>query len=984
MERGENPLAARQRIEELEARLQEAEDTLRAIRSGEVDALVISGPEGEQIYTLKTAEHPYRVLVEAMGEGALTLDHEGMILYCNQSFAALLKRLSERVVGATFSQFIALADQPRFEVLLQQARSKSAKAEVTLIASDENEVPVHLSFSPLPLDDLQGVSIVVTDLTEQKRQQELVASERLLRSILEHAAEATVVCNVQGQIIHASRRATELCGSSPVLCAFDEVLPLLKAFPAEFSVEACEDETAAPGRLTFCDILESQELRGVEAILRRPDGQVVDLLLSAGRVLNLKGEMLGCVVTLIDITERKRAEAALQDSESRLRAIFDGTYEFIGLLSPAGTVLEANHAALDWVEQTREAIVGKHFGDTPWWTNTPGAADQVRQAIQRAASGESVRQEVPLRNPRGEVAVFDFSLHPIRNEQGKVTLLVPECRDITDRVKVAQEVERRYRHGIKLTETNRALVGTFEFDQVSEIICRAARELTGADGATFVLREGEQVRYVSESAIAPLWKGRSFPIECCISGWAMLHGETAVIENIYADQRIPLEAYSPTFVKSLLMTPVGPGTPVASIGVYWAHSHKASSYEVELLQSLASAADLALAGARAYEQARQAWAEAEQANHLKDEFLATLSHELRNPLNSIVGYADVLLRSREAKQVPLIQQAAATIHRNAAAQTQLVNDLLDLSRLQTGKLAIDHQPIALAAIVGDAVQSVRSQAAAKEQKLVIDFPGERLLVLADSVRVQQIVWNLVNNAVKFTPKGGQVSVRLSREGTAAQLVVEDTGQGIAANFLPHVFEMFRQSEGGITRTHGGMGIGLALVKQLVELHGGHVEAHSDGPGLGARFTVRLPLHTTVHSAQPAPKKRKIENSLPGARILVVDDSEDALEMLSFLLVNEGALVTTATNGKEGLQLALDAEFDLIISDISMPVMDGYDLLKNLRTDQQRYASIPAIALTGFGRTEDVERARQAGFTTHLTKPLDFDHLLQLARGTLQK
>lgn len=984
MDRGENPQTAKQRIKELEARLKEAEDTLQAIRSGEVDALVISGPEGEQIYTLRTAEHPYRVLVEAMGEGAVTLSHDGTILYSNQSFATLLKRPSERVVGATFSQFIVVADQPRFELLLQQAQTKSAKAEVALLTEDHHEVPVLLSFSPLPLDDLQGVSIVVTDLTEQKRQQELVASERLLRSILEQAAEATVVCDEHGQIIHASRRAYELCGGLPILRAFDEVLPLLKAVAADSLRETPAEHAVPPAQMSFCDILETQELRGAEVTLRRADGQVLDLMLSASRVLNRKGELLGCVVTMVDITERKRAEAALHDSEARLRAIFDGTYEFLGLLSPDGTLLEANRSSLDWIERTREEVVGQHLSDTPWWTNTPGASKQVRQVIQRAAAGESIRQEVTLRSPRGEATIFDFSLHPIRDEQGKVALLVPEGRDITDRVEAAREVERRYKDGLKLTDINRTLVGTLEFDQVTEIVCRAARELTGADGATFVLRENACVRYVAESAIAPLWKGQEFPIECCISGWAMLHAETVTIENIQADPRIPVEAYSPTFVKSMLMTPVGPGAPVASIGVYWAQPHQASAYEVELLQSLASAADLALAGVRAYEQARQAWAEAEQANRLKDEFLATLSHELRNPLNSIVGYADVLLRSPEAQQFPLVRQAAETIQRNAAAQTQLVNDLLDLSRLQTGKLTIDRQPLPLATLVRDAVESVRKQAALQEIKLSIDFPGERLTVLADSVRLQQIVWNLVNNAVKFTPKGGQVSVRLSRAGDSACLVVEDTGQGIEADFLPHVFEMFRQSNAGTTRAHGGMGIGLALVRQLVELHGGQVAAYSAGVGCGARFTVKLPLHLTPASATALTPKPQNGNALSGARILVVDDSQDSLEMLRFLLIGEGATVTTATNGAEGLQIARAGEFDLIISDISMPVMDGYDLLKNLRAAELRYASIPAIALTGFGRTEDVERARLAGFTTHLTKPLDFDHLLRLARGTLQK
>jgi len=237
--------------------------------------------------------------------------------------------------------------------------------------------------------------------------------------------------------------------------------------------------------------------------------------------------------------------------------------------------------------------------------------------------------------------------------------------------------------------------------------------------------------------------------------------------------------------------------------------------------------------------------------------------------------------------------------------------------------------------------------------------------------------------VKFTPKGGRVLVSLSQEGDGARLVVEDTGQGIESSFLPYVFDMFRQADGGIKRTHGGMGIGLALVKQLVELHGGRVEAFSEGKGRGARFSVQLPLYTAASNGKAVPLTTT-EDELSGARILVVEDTEDSLEMLRILLSGEGATVTTAGNGGEGLRLAKDAEFDLIISDISMPVMDGYEFLKNLRASFPRYVSVPAIALTGFGREEDVERARQVGFTTHLTKPLDFDHLLRLARVTLRR
>jgi two-component system CheB/CheR fusion protein len=382
------------------------------------------------------------------------------------------------------------------------------------------------------------------------------------------------------------------------------------------------------------------------------------------------------------------------------------------------------------------------------------------------------------------------------------------------------------------------------------------------------------------------------------------------------------------------------------------------------------------------EREHAARAEAEWANRLKDEFLASLSHELRNPLNVIVGYAEVLSRAPQAKNVPLILEAAEAISRNAAAQAQLINDLLDLSRLQTGKFAVERRPINLGPIVGDAVASIQAQAEGKGINLISEYPADPLMVNADPVRVQQIVWNLVNNAVKFTPRDGRVIVRLSREADKARLEVEDTGQGIASEFLPHIFEMFRQANGRITRAHGGLGIGLALVKQLVGLHGGQIQAYSEGAGRGTRFTMWLPLHTTSPE-RPTAVTKSSEGEIQGARILVVDDNRDTLDVLRLLLEGAGAVVETAVSGAAALKIAKTAQMDLIISDISMPGMDGYELLKELRK-QSHYTNVPAIALTGFGREEDVERARQAGFTTHITKPLNFDHLLSLVGATLRQ
>jgi PAS domain S-box-containing protein len=718
------------------------------------------------------------------------------------------------------------------------------------------------------------------------------------------------------------------------------------------------------------------------------EGRRTCLSVALGPVRDLDGSIIGASIVARDITEHAQAERAwresaalLRESEARLRAMLDGTCEFIGLLSPEGRILESNRAALEWVGCTSEQVIGQLFCDSPWWDQTPGAQEQVRLAVQRAANGEFVRQEVTLGGPKGS-GVFDFSLYPVKDAQGKVSLIVPEGRDITERIRATRELERRYRDGQTLTEINRTLVGAFDFDQVTSIVCRAVRELTGADGASFVLREGDRVRYVNEDGIAPLWKGQDFPIESCISGWAMLHSQTAIIADIDQDDRIPVASYRQTVVRSLVMTPVGPGTPVASIGAYWGSPHEADPYEVELLHSLASAADLALAGVRAYHDARRAWAEAEQANRLKDQFLATLSHELRNPLNSIVGFSELLLRTREARSVAVIQQAAMAINGNAQAQARLINDLLDLSRLQTGKLALERHPVDLAPLVGDAVETARAQATEKKLSLSVELAPGTLRVNADHVRVQQIIWNLVNNAIKFTPPGGRVSVRLTERNGRAELVVEDTGQGIAAEFLPHVFEMFRQADAGTTRAHGGLGIGLALVRQLCELHDGRVDAESAGLGFGARFIVQLPLNTTAVSERPRPTAAA-PAELRGARVLVVDDTEDSVEMLRLLLCSEGAEVVGVSSGEAALAAAQAAPFDLIVSDISMPGMDGYELIRRLRATAG-YANTPAIALTGFGRDEDIQRSRRAGFDTQLTKPLDFPSFVRLARAALNE
>ena len=354
---------------------------------------------------------------------------------------------------------------------------------------------------------------------------------------------------------------------------------------------------------------------------------------------------------------------------------------------------------------------------------------------------------------------------------------------------------------------------------------------------------------------------------------------------------------------------------------------------------------------------------------LQSEFLAVMSHELKHPLNLISVNAELLIRLPEAQGSERLLRAAQTIRRTVKGQARIIDDLLDLSRTATGKLRLDVAPLLLADAIKPAVESARAEAQTKEIAFTVEGLDAPLLVDGDPVRVEQIAWNLLSNAVKFTRSGGSITVRLRQDGDVGVFEVQDTGRGVVPELLPHVFEMFRQDESATRRQEGGLGIGLALVKSLVEMHGGKVSAASDGAGRGATFSVRLPLRDRS-AFTPLSEAESGTGDMNGFRILLVDDDADTLETFSMLLGASGAAVTTASSGEKAIEASGKDEFDLIISDIGMPGMDGYELIETLRS-RPGTAAVPAIALTGFGRPQDVRRAMASGFTAHLDKPVDF-------------
>ncbi len=399
---------------------------------------------------------------------------------------------------------------------------------------------------------------------------------------------------------------------------------------------------------------------------------------------------------------------------------------------------------------------------------------------------------------------------------------------------------------------------------------------------------------------------------------------------------------------------------------------------------VASHTAAAIENARLYREAEAARAAAEAANRAKDEFLSTLSHELRNPLNAVHGWATLIERGQLGEAQA--RRAVQIIIRNVDAQIRLVDDLLDMSRVVSGRMRLVVQPVDLRDLIEDALEAVRHAAEAKGIRLQPVLEAPRLLVTGDPGRLQQIVWNLLENAVKFTPKDGRVQVQLQRVRSHVEIIVSDTGQGISADVLPYVFDRLRQGETGSTRGHGGLGIGLGLVRHLAELHGGSVYAESPGEGQGATFVVKLPRMVAEMREQPiAPRETPpLESTaLTGARIVVVDDDPTAVELIREVLVQAGAEVIECRSADEALQAVAQRRPGVLISDIEMPGQDGYSLIRKVRAQSpERGGKIPAVALTAFGRPEDRIRSLTAGFNIHVSKPVDPAELIAIVASMI--
>lgn len=541
---------------------------------------------------------------------------------------------------------------------------------------------------------------------------------------------------------------------------------------------------------------------------------------------------------------------------------------------------------------------------------------------------------------------------------------------------------------LSLTKENKRLLKALQdiskarsVEEVSEVVVHAVRDLVGADGANFVIRDGDLCYHLNEDCIGPLWKGQRYSMQICLSGWVMLHKERAVIPDVYNDPRIPVDVYKPTFIKSLVMTPIRSQDPIGAVGTFWAKSYQPTEQEVELIQALVDGTSVAMENVKLYSELQKQVQELNDSGRAKDEFLLMLSHELRTPLNAILGWTDILMS--EGADAETRKMGLDTILRSSKAQLKIVEELLDTARIISGKIKMEMDSLDIQKSLLDSIEVLRIGAQQKNISISVESSLSKAFIQGDSNRIQQVFVNLIENAIKFTPRGGSIKVNVERIGPNVQIMIKDTGEGLSADFIPFVFDRFRQADSSLSRKYGGMGLGLAIVHDLVNLHNGQVFAESEGLGKGSTFRVLLPLATYDEgrpdgsfSTMKTPK-----TTLSQMKVLIIEDSPDSRILAEIIFKQNGAEIRSAGSIKEGLDILNNFQPDLLVCDIGLPDEDGCTFIKKLRSGNylQNQTKLPAIALTAFADPLHRDDALSAGFNAYISKPYQSAELIKTAK-----
>jgi len=663
--------------------------------------------------------------------------------------------------------------------------------------------------------------------------------------------------------------------------------------------------------------------------------------------------------------------AGALESERRFRLLVDSiTDDAIFILDPGGHVVTWNAGAQRINGYTADEIIGQHF--SKFYPREAVERQHPQYELRVAAEQGRFEEEGWRVRKDGSLFWANVVITALRDPSGALVGYGKVARDLTQR--------REHEETLRQSEQRFRLLVEEITDYAIFMLDANGRVLTWNAGA-------HRINGYTADEIIGRHFSAFYPRDAVESGWPEHELQVATVEGRYQEEGWRVRKDGSRFWSHVTITALrdeaGRLRGFAKLTRDLSDRRRAES-----LEEYGALRDQMLEAERA------ARIEAQRTARMKDEFLATLSHELRTPLNAILGWTQILMMPKRQPEPEEVRRALVVIERNAKAQVQLIDDLLDLSRILAGQLRLDVQRVALVDVVNGAMESAQPAADAKGVRLESILDARRCIVSGDPARLQQIIWNLLSNAIKFTPKGGRIQVLLERVDSHIEITVSDTGIGIAPEFLPHLFGRFAQRDSTAGRSYGGLGLGLAISKQLVELHGGTISAKSPGEGLGATFIVRMPL-VLVEADSEQPLQRDalhaterdelpLAAELKGARILVVDDEADARELVRMVLENQGAHVTTAASADEALNLLRTSRPDALISDIGMPEVDGHQLMRTLRATEPKGHRMPALALTAFARADDRKRAMLAGYQAHLSKPFDIGEFVLVVAGLLDR
>lgn len=780
------------------------------------------------------------------------------------------------------------------------------------------------------------ISLLTSELRTAKQHlqislQKLQVSEAKFRRLVDSNIIGVIVANMDGAIAEANDAFLAMVGYSQ-----EDLLAGLRwrdMIPPEY-IEASNSAIAELKTKGVCQPFENEYIR--------KDASRVPILLGCALLENNPEEVICFVVNL---SERKQVEAALRQQEDQLRLITNAVPVQISYVDNEQCYRFNNKGYEDWYEIPASEIYGKHIREI--------VGESVYQSIlpyiETVLSGEQVTYETQVPDKNGTNHYLNVSYVPQFSQQGKVEGFVALITDITlhklaeaalkqsdKRLRILTEKVRVIPWEVNATTGNFTYVGPQTVDILGYPL---------SDWYTDNFWE----KYMHS-------EDRKWAIQYCQESSLSLNNYEFEYRMLAADGRV-VWLYD---IVNVVRDENGPQL-LHGFMIDITDRKQAEQEREQLLK-----------------REQTARADAEAANRMKDEFLATLSHELRTPLNAVLGWAQ-LLRNRKFDETTTAR-ALETIERNTKSLAQLIEDVLDVSRIIRGTLHLNIHRVKLVPLVEAAIDTVYPAAQAKEISINCKFDPEVGVVVGDGNRLQQVVWNLLSNAVKFTPKGGRIDVQLERIESSVQIRVSDTGVGIAAEFLCHVFERFYQQDSSITRSHGGLGLGLAIVRHLVELHGGTVSAESPGIGQGATFIVNLPMKAvyvdanTAEQLSPVGDTQDTNNYLPkldDLRVLIVDDEADARHLLTTILGQYGAQVMAAPSASDALLALQEFRPHILVSDIGMPQEDGYTLIRQIRAlPADQGGRIPAVALTAYARAEDRTQALLAGFQLHVPKPVN--------------